>query len=62
MASWVWLRPRWTPCRPASWPTCRSNRFGEPREIADAVIFLASDESRFTVGSELIIDGGMSTL
>lgn len=37
-------------------------RFGEPKEIADAVVFLASDESRFTVGSELIIDGGMSTL
>jgi NAD(P)-dependent dehydrogenase (short-subunit alcohol dehydrogenase family) len=39
-----------------------AGRFGEPREIADAVVFLASDESRFTVGSELIIDGGMSTL
>lgn len=39
-----------------------AGRFGEPKEIADAVIFLASDESRFTVGSELIIDGGMSTL
>lgn len=37
-------------------------RFGEPREIADAVVFLASDESRFTVGAELVIDGGMSTL
>ena len=39
-----------------------AGRFGEPKEIADAVVFLASDESRFTVGSELIIDGGMSTL
>ena len=37
-------------------------RFGEPKEIADALVFLASDERRFTVGSELIIDGGMSTL
>ena len=37
-------------------------RRGSPREIADAVVFLASDESAFTVGSELIIDGGMSTL
>ena len=37
-------------------------RRGAPKEIADAVVFLASDESAFTVGSELIIDGGMSTL
>ncbi len=37
-------------------------RFGKPGEIAHAVVFLASDESAFTVGSELVIDGGMSTL
>jgi len=34
-------------------------RFGNPGEIASAVVFLASDESAFTVGSELIIDGGL---
>lgn len=39
-----------------------AGRFGEPGEIAKAVVFLVSDESAFTVGSELIIDGGMSTL
>jgi NAD(P)-dependent dehydrogenase (short-subunit alcohol dehydrogenase family) len=37
-------------------------RRGYPNEIADAVIFLASDEGGFCVGSEFIIDGGMSTL
>ena len=36
--------------------------FGTPGEIALAVVFLACDESAFTVGSELLIDGGMSTL
>jgi NAD(P)-dependent dehydrogenase (short-subunit alcohol dehydrogenase family) len=36
-----------------------AKRFGEPAEIARAVVFLASDESAFTVGSELIIDGGL---
>ncbi len=35
-------------------------RFGTPSEIARAVVFLASDESAFTVGAELLIDGGMS--
>jgi NAD(P)-dependent dehydrogenase (short-subunit alcohol dehydrogenase family) len=39
-----------------------AGRRGAPEEIAKAVIFLASDEAPFTVGSELIIDGGMSTL
>ena len=39
-----------------------AGRFGEPGEIAKAVVFLASDESAFTVGSELIIDGGMRNL
>jgi len=34
-------------------------RFGEPSEIAKAVVFLASDEASFTVGAELIIDGGL---
>lgn len=37
-------------------------RFGEASEIASAVVFFASDESAFTVGSELVIDGGMTTL
>jgi NAD(P)-dependent dehydrogenase (short-subunit alcohol dehydrogenase family) len=37
-----------------------ARRFGQPSEIASAVVFLASDESAFTVGSEIIIDGGLS--
>jgi NAD(P)-dependent dehydrogenase (short-subunit alcohol dehydrogenase family) len=37
-------------------------RFGNPIEIAKAIVFFASDESAFTVGSELIIDGGMSNI
>lgn len=37
-------------------------RFGDPIEIAKAVVFLASDESAFMVGSETIVDGGFSAL
>lgn len=39
-----------------------ARRFGNPSEVAQAIIFFASDESPFTVGSELIIDGGMINL
>lgn len=43
-------------------PQIPARRFGEAAEIARAIVFLASDEAAFTVGSELVIDGGMSTL
>jgi len=33
-------------------------RFGTPDEIAKAVMYLASDESKWTVGSEIVVDGG----
>jgi len=33
-------------------------RFGKPHEIAYGTIFLASDESSFMTGSDLVIDGG----
>lgn len=33
-------------------------RFGVPREIADAIAFLASDDASFITGAELVVDGG----
>ena len=33
---------------------------GDGRDIANAVLFLASDEARFITGTEIIVDGGMT--
>jgi NAD(P)-dependent dehydrogenase (short-subunit alcohol dehydrogenase family) len=35
-------------------------RFGEPEEIAQAAIFLASDESSYITASTFMVDGGLS--
>lgn len=37
-------------------------RLGTPWELAQAAVFLASDESRFVVGTELLVDGGVGNL
>ncbi len=39
-----------------------AGRFGSPVEVANTVVFLASDESAFIVASEIQIDGGMGNI
>jgi len=35
-------------------------RMGDPLEIAEAALFIASDAARFATGADFTIDGGMS--
>jgi len=37
---------------------CPMRRVGKPEDIANGALFLASDESAFCTGIELVIDGG----
>jgi NAD(P)-dependent dehydrogenase (short-subunit alcohol dehydrogenase family) len=43
--------------RQVHWPT---GRLGKPREIVNAALFLASDESSFVNGSAFVVDGGIT--
>ena len=36
-------------------------RLGQPADVADAVLFLASDAARWVTGANLVVDGGMLT-
>jgi NAD(P)-dependent dehydrogenase (short-subunit alcohol dehydrogenase family) len=43
--------------RQVHWPT---GRLGRPREIVNAALFLASDESTFVNGAAFVVDGGLT--
>jgi NAD(P)-dependent dehydrogenase (short-subunit alcohol dehydrogenase family) len=40
----------------------RVKRFGRPEEIAKTALFLASSDSSFLLGTEIVADGGMTQL
>jgi 3alpha(or 20beta)-hydroxysteroid dehydrogenase len=36
-------------------------RWGQPGEVSEAAVFLASDAASYCTGTEVVIDGGMLT-
>lgn len=40
---------------------CPLGRLGEPEDVADACLFLASDAARWITGAHLVVDGGILT-
>jgi 3alpha(or 20beta)-hydroxysteroid dehydrogenase len=46
---------------PEDMVTIPLGRPGEAREVSTFVVFLASDESSYTTGSEFVMDGGLVT-
>ncbi|TXL62766.1 SDR family oxidoreductase [Aeromicrobium terrae] len=52
------IRNELTDAMPADMIPILLGRPGEPEEVATFVVFLASDESSFSTGSEFVVDGG----
>lgn len=40
----------------------KAMKIGEPNDVANTILFLASDESKFISGTRIIIDNGLSTV
>ena len=49
------VRERMVPLHPIG-------RLGQPEDIAGAALYLASDQSSFVTGSDMLVDGGFTAI
>ena len=54
---WIWTDEKLSKYRTDRVPL---GRWGEPEEIASAILFLLSDDASYITGSEILIDGGVT--
>lgn len=54
---WIWTDEKLSKYRTDRVPL---GRWGEPEEVASAILFLLSDDASYVTGSELLIDGGVT--
>ena len=59
LSAWFYEEPGFEARRAA---VTASRRIGEPQDIADVAIFLASPRAGYVNGAELVVDGGMSCM
>ena len=52
--------PGFDPDQPGAFAALPLQRCGQVDEVADLVLFLASDESAYVTGAEIAVDGGMT--
>ena len=55
------LKERWPEGHDRWLNSAPLGRVGDPKDIADAVVFLSSPMASWVTGSDLVVDGGIST-
>ena len=55
------LKERWPEGLDRWFNSAPLGRVGDPKDIADAVVFLSSPMASWVTGSDLVVDGGIST-